>query len=205
MQQLKKFAEALEIYISLYKYNKLQKEIDYNIGLCYYHLNQPSTASEYLKKYALSNPHDQKIYSHLCKVLYLLKTYEEVDEVCEKSRVWNVKKIPYKLWGSALYKIKRYKKAHDIVIQALFVSQNNAEIWYLLGKILNTCGYFEEARRSCEKALNISPGLITSHKKVGRLGKDKKNEVTCELNEPILPNSSNIKRRNCEEVFCLTF
>ena len=87
MQQLKNFEEALEIYSSIYKYNNFLKEIDYNIGLCYYHLSDPRKSADYLKKYLNSNPNHKQIYFHLCKVLNSLEAHEEINEVCEKAEI----------------------------------------------------------------------------------------------------------------------
>lgn len=69
MQQLRNFKAALEIYETIYDHRGVLKEIDYNMGLCYYHLNELDSAVEYLKKYMFAIPSHHSIYFHLVKVL----------------------------------------------------------------------------------------------------------------------------------------
>ena len=168
-------------------------------------------ASEYLKKYLLSNPKHPNIYSHLCKVLFIIDAYEDIDEACTKADVYRIKKIPYKLWVTALYRLQRFNRAHRIALQALSMNGRNHEMWYLLGRIVNKCGYYKEAMLCYDKALKFCKNYEKARKQFDKIFQNSKNllmekerdESFTILDEPIIPNSFSVKSRNCEEILCI--
>lgn len=213
LQQLKKFDEAIEVYNSLYSFNAPSlREIDYNIGLCHYHLGNLPKASEFLKKYLLSNPQHQHIYLHLCKVLFVLKAYEEINEACEKADVWRVKHIPYYIWATALYKLKKEKKAHNVLIINMSENPKKSEDWLLLGKVLERCGYFWDAGNCYERSLHYNMVCKKAKKHMKKIRELKKKSFFrpeekhfIELDDPITPKMPRMKSRNCEELACVVF
>lgn len=208
LQQLKNFEEALEIYSTLTKYSNLLKEVDYNIGLCYYHLQEFRKSADYLKKYMFNSQQDLNIYTHLCKVLYKIAAYEEINEICEKAEVWRVKKIPYFVWSCALYKLNKLKKAHLELVQAMKTDMDNCAMWNMLGKILFVSRYYKEALYSYRKTLSINPNYKNTDlkvekvlKKISKKPKSTENHPLVVLDDPLVPGY-NSRSRNCEDLFC---
>lgn len=114
--------------------------------------------------------------------------------------------IPFSLWANSLYRLKKYKKAHFVIIRAMTVNEKN---WFLLGKILNECGYYKDAEFCYERALRKDPSIQGVKDKLDKLKKQNfadplrtSREPLIELEEPILPSYETDKQRNCEELVC---
>ena len=205
MQQLKKFDEALEIYSSLDKVSTQLKDFDYNIGLCYYHLQDLENAIDYMKKFLYSHPSNFLIYTHLCKALLLTKRYQEINEVCSKAEMWRIKNIPFRLWAYSLIQLKDMKKAHNVLILSLSHDEKNLKLWLLLGKVLSKCGYSMESLCCYEKVLNLDNNSIKAKKNINRLIKTiKGNSMHYEsrpithLDFPLLPEKTIAQKGDCD-------
>lgn len=207
-QELKQFEKALELYFSIYNSRSLIHEIDYNIGLCYYHSQEIPKAIQYLRKYLSANPKHPNIYSHLVIMLNESGRVSEINEVCEKALVWKVNKVPYKTWIKALIQLDRYKCAHEKVMYVLRLKQEDWEVWDILGDILATCGYYYHSRLAYEKAYKLNPNSQKTKQKIDTILKDfldfKAPKI--KLEPPILPPNEETKSsRGCEDFFCRLF
>ena len=207
---MSRFSEALEVYQEIYQFNEGIKDIEYNIGLCYYHQGKLEEAVDFMKRYLEKNPRDQMIYSYLCKILGEIKAYEEINEICEKAVIWRIKQIPRLLWAKSLYKTGKIKKAHAIALWAIEKKPKKSCGWLMLGKIFKRAGYLIEASHCYEKALYYDINSNEAKIKLGKLSNenmrspfalrtDRKNI----LDEPLMPNSEDEKIRNCYDEICV--
>ncbi|CAG9320032.1 unnamed protein product [Blepharisma stoltei] len=215
MQQLHQFYEAIKVFESIYTHVGVLKEIDYNLGLCHYHLNNIDQAIEYLRRYMYSSPSHPSIYFHLVKVMLIKNLHADIDDVCERAVVSRSKKIPYRIWAYSLYKLKKYKEAHEKCLLILDKNKEEHSVWFLLGKVLRKCKYIKESRAALEKCCSLDPENLKYKKKYESLitkistkPEYSSQKPKIQLDTPILPKQSAIKfaeNRGCEDLFCLLF
>ncbi|CAG9318782.1 unnamed protein product [Blepharisma stoltei] len=215
MQQLHRFQEAIKIFESIYSHIGVLREIDYNLGLCHYHLSNIEPSIDYLRRYMYSNPSHPYIYFHLVKVMLVKKLHTDIDDVCERAVVWRSKKIPYRIWAYSLYQLKKYKEAHGKCLIILEKNKEEHAIWFLLGKVLRRCKYIKECRAAFEKCCALDPENLKYKKryeslitKIATKRDYSSAKPKIQLDTPILPKTAGIKfleNRGCEDLFCRLF
>jgi tetratricopeptide (TPR) repeat protein len=143
-------------------------------------------------------------------VLYKLKAYEEVIEVCEKAEIWRIKSVPRFLLASALYKVGKLKKAHTVLVWEINEKRKKSKEWLLMGKILEKCGYWFEAQECFEKAIYYEETCEGAKKHLAMLKKyTLENPMTTNqlskvlLDEPLIPLKEDTKGRACDNFICI--
>lgn len=196
----------------IYRFSISLHDIDYNIGLCHYHLANYALSAQFLKKYMVANPRHPLIHLHLMRVLDQLENYSEVNTICERAMI-NKTRISTKIWALSLLKLRNYKKSHRIMVEHLHRCPNSSEVWHLLGDLLAQCKYFECAEFAYGKALLASsPDPELSAKccmmRTKNESPTERERPTVILEPPVLPSASAKrldKHLSCSDPCCRMF
>lgn len=220
-QQLKYFDDAIHCYESIYEHREHLKDIEYNLGLCYYHLGKLEKALEYFSKYIINFPTDSHIYAHTAYVLEKLsksyaEKYDEICKLCEKAVIWREKSVPWRLWALALYKRHKLQDAYEKCLHALELIPGNIDILILLAKILDKGKHTVLALAILSYIKENHPASVDAYKLFSKIHHNSVENIDEKLIDiDVMPipekytksniySASYFKRRSCEEL-CVLF
>jgi len=165
-----RIAEALLIYLKLYKKKDNDFNLLYLIGTCYAQIKKPKSAVIYFEKALKINNNHVATNNNLGGVYFELNRYEEAIKIYQKLLIIDPNHSAAQNNLAACYgKIKNHEKAINILQELLKKNSNNFQAFNNLGNIYANIKKYQLASINYNKALEINPNFTVAYENLGDL------------------------------------
>ena len=163
-------AEALSIYLKLYKRKGDDFNLLYLIGTSYIQIKEPKNAMLYLEKALKINENHLATYNNLGGVYFEINRYEDAIKIYQKLLKIdpNYSSAENNL-AACFAKIKNHDKAINILQKLLKKEPNNFQAYNNLGNIYVDIKNFRLALINYNKALEINSNFIIAYENLADL------------------------------------
>ena len=165
-----KIAQALNIYLKLYKKENNNLNLLYLIGTSYTQIKKPKNAVIYFEKALNINNNHVATNNNLGSVYFELDRYEEAIKIYQKLLIIDPNYSAAQNNLAVCYgKIKNHDKAINILQELLRKNLNNFQAYNNLGNIYADIKKYQLALINYNKALEINPNFTIAYENLGDL------------------------------------
>ena len=165
-----RIAEALSIYLKLYKRKDNDFNLLYLIGTCYTQIKKPKNAVIYFEKALRINNNHLATNNNLGGVYFELNKYEDAIKIYQKLLTIDPNYSAAQNNLAACFgKIKKHDKAINILQELIKKNPNNFQAHNNLGNVYNDIKKDQLAAINYNKALEINPNFIIAYENLGDL------------------------------------
>ena len=136
--------------------NSEDAQLQYNLGLANFKLEQYNQAVDHLKKCTKLDPQHPFAYNNLAFLYNMHQFYSETIQVCGCAKMNNPQNHNcHRHWAFALFKKGEMGKAIKKVKKGIQKNPKEPDNWIIWGLILRTVGNYKSAQHKFKKALKI--------------------------------------------------
>jgi len=170
-----KIAQALNIYLKLYKKKNNDFNLLYLIGTSYTQIKEPKNAIIYFEKALKINDNHVATCNNLGGVYFELNRFEDAIKIYQKLlKIDPNYSAAQNNLAACFCKIKNYDESISILQKLLKKEPNNFQAYNNLGNIYTNIRKNELALINYKKALEVNPNFLNAYENLGYLYSENK-------------------------------